>query len=114
MEASSEPIDGPRSETQPFDSKYMQLPRWRRKFNRWKTLQSSCPATAGNAGLYCLWEGRSCGYNICPLRVFEEEEIDPSKIPVKPPSPKLNKRLTKMQTRIDELQKQVNKLTNPD
>jgi len=47
-------------------------PLWIKKFQAWKTLKQSCPCAAGLGGLYCLWEGRNCGYSLCPRRIFEE------------------------------------------
>jgi len=46
---------------------------WIKKFNQWKNIvKRACTAAAGPGGVYCMWIGRNCSYNVCPSRILEE------------------------------------------
>jgi len=90
----------------------MGKPIWMIKFGAWSNLQKNCPAKRGPGGIYCSWEGRNCSYTGCPRRIFEEEMIDTSKMPVPKPQPKLKNRISvleqeniKLMKRVEELEK---------
>ena len=79
-------------------------PRWMSKFRQWATLQKACPAGRGPNGIYCMWEGRNCGYTNCPRRIFEEEIVDIDKLPKPKVNVKLRKRVQNQAVAIKQLQ----------
>lgn len=84
---------------------------WMQKFKIWSKMQQSCVAARGPNGVYCAWEGRNCGYNNCPRRVFEEVMIDPDKIQPPKPQPKLKNQLQTLQNETKQQRKQIAELT---
>lgn len=77
---------------------------WIIKFRQWATLQKTCPAGRGPNGIYCMWEGRNCGYTNCPRRIFEEEIVDITKIPKPKVNLKLKKHVQQQAAAIKQLQ----------
>lgn len=86
-------------------------PLWVKKFTLWSSMQKSCPAARGPNGIYCLWEGRNCGYNNCPRRIFEEVMVDPDSIPAPKPQPKLRNQIKDLQTENQQQKKIIDELT---
>lgn len=84
-------------------------PVWLRKFNLWSSMQKQCTATRGPNGIYCAWEGRNCGYNHCPRRIFEEEVMPDT--PPKPPQPKMRNQIKNLLTENKQQQEQIQDLT---
>lgn len=78
---------------------------WIQKFNMWKsTVKKGCSAGAGPGGIFCTWVGRNCNYNDCPRRSLEEIYV---KEPVDALELELRDRITELETKNIELEKQL-------
>lgn len=91
----------------PDIGKRLEQPLWMQKFTLWKSMQKSCTASMGPAGIYCSWEGRNCGYSHCPRRIFEEVMMDPAAVPVAKSQPKIRNQIQSLQNENKQQRQQI-------
>jgi len=85
-------------------------PLWMKKFLLWAVMQKNCAAAKGPNGIYCAWEGRNCGYTICPRRIFEEVGIDNTTAPLAKPPEKLRIQIKALQEEKTQLRETIDQL----
>lgn len=91
------------SKSEPSLEDTLTRPVYLEKFDAWATYQKRCPFKAGPGGLYCKFEGHSCAFKLCPMRMFEEE-ITISQM--------VSKDLQDIQGQIAQINKKMNQMSS--